>query len=102
MIDFDKNECNSIKLIAVKGNTTVGIISRFIKEKKLIFAKISLKSFAYYLINVFSFPTEEVRKICNQYDIMKCHMCLNLTDINSCSCCFSFICKENATSKKVN
>ena len=23
MIDFDKNECNSIKLIVVQGNTTV-------------------------------------------------------------------------------
>ena len=102
MIDFDKNECNSIKLIAVERNATVGIISRFIKEKKLIFAKISLKSFAYDLINVFCFPTEEVGKIYNQYDIMKCHMYLNLTDTNSCSCCFNFICKENVTSKKVN
>ena len=39
MIDFDKNECNSIKLIAVKGNTTLDVTSRFIKGKMLMFAK---------------------------------------------------------------
>ena len=33
MIDFDKNECNSITSIAVKRNTTVDVTSRFIKEK---------------------------------------------------------------------
>ena len=33
MIDFDKNECNSIKSLAVKGNATVDITSRFIKGK---------------------------------------------------------------------
>ena len=33
MIDFDKNECNCIKSIAVKGNMTIDLTSRFIKEK---------------------------------------------------------------------
>ena len=45
MIDFDKNDCNSIKSIIVKGNTTTNVSARFIKEKMLMFAKVSLKSF---------------------------------------------------------
>ena len=51
----------------------------------LMFAKILLKSFIYDLIDVFCFPTEEVRKIYDQYDIIKCHMYLNLSDTDSCS-----------------
>ena len=35
MIDFNKNECNGIKSITAKGNTTVDITSRFIKGKML-------------------------------------------------------------------
>ena len=42
MIDFDKNECNSIKSIIVKGDTNINVSSRFIKEKMLMFAKLSL------------------------------------------------------------
>ena len=72
IIDFDKNECNSIKSIAVKGNTTVDITSRFFKEKMLMFTKILLKFFVCDLIDVFCLPTEEVRKIYDQYDIVKC------------------------------
>ena len=63
MIDFDKNECNSMKSVAVKGNTTVDVLSRFIKGKMLMYAKIVLKSSVYDLIDVFCFPMEEVRKI---------------------------------------
>ena len=40
MMDFHKIECNCIKSIVVKGNTTVDVTSRFIKEKIMIFAKI--------------------------------------------------------------
>ena len=63
MIDFDKNECNSLKLIVVKGNTTVDVTSKFIKGK-MLFSKVLLKSFVYDFIDVFCFPTEEVRRIC--------------------------------------
>ena len=52
MIDFDENECNSIKSIVIKGNTTIDITSRFIKGKMLMFAKVSIKSFVYDLIDV--------------------------------------------------
>ena len=102
MIDFDKNECNNIKSIAVKGNTSVDVTSRFIKGKILMFAKISSKSFVYDLIDVFCFPTEEVRKTYDQHDIIKCHMYLNLTNTDSCSCFSILFVKNNVTSKKMN
>lgn len=35
MIDFDKNQCNSLKSFAIKGNTTIDSTSRFIKGKML-------------------------------------------------------------------
>ena len=41
-INFNKNECNSIKSIAIKGNTTIEVISRFIKGKMLMFSKVSI------------------------------------------------------------
>ena len=55
-----------------------------------MFAKISFKSFLYKLVNFFLFMTEEVRKIYDQHDIIKCHMYLNLTNTDSCSCYFNF------------
>ena len=42
-----------------------------------MFAKVSLKSFFYDIIDVFSFPDEEVRAVYNRYDIEKC--CFTLT-----------------------
>ena len=94
MIDFDKNKCNSIKSIAVRGNTTIDETARLIKVKMLMFAKMSLKSFVYDLTDVFCFLMEEVRKLYNQHDIIKCHINLNLTDTNSCSMLFNFISKK--------
>ena len=52
MIEFDREECNSIKSILVKGTDTVNVSSRFIKGKMLMFAKLSLKSFVYDMIDV--------------------------------------------------
>ena len=94
MIDFDKNKCNSIKSIAVRGNTTIDVTARLMKGKMLMFAKMSLKSFVYDLTNVFCFLMEEVRKLYNQHDIIKCHINLNLTDTNSFSMLFNFISKK--------
>ena len=93
-IDFHKKECNSIKSIAVRQNTAIDLTTRFIKGKMLMFAKMSIKSFVYDLINVFCFPREEVRKIYLLHYIIKCHINLNLTDTDSCSMFFNFICKK--------
>ena len=56
MIDFDKNECSSIKSIAIKGNMTINVTARFIKGKMLMFSKVSIRSFVYDLIDVLCFP----------------------------------------------
>ena len=81
MIDFDFNECNSIKSIAIKRNT-VDITSRFIKGKMFMFAKVLLKNFIYDMIDIFCFPTLAVRNIYDGDDILKCHMYLTCT----CTC----------------
>ena len=67
MIDFDKNECNSIKSIIVKTNTNIDVSSRFIKGKTLMFAKLSLKSFVYDMIDVFCFPNNEIQEVYDYY-----------------------------------
>ena len=65
-----------------------------------MFAKVLIKSFVYDLIDVFCFPTEEVRRIYDLYSIIKCHLCLNLTDTDSCSIFFNFICKKKCNIKE--
>ena len=94
MIDFDKNQCNSIKSIAIKGNTTIEVTSRFIKGKMLMSSKVSIRSFVYDLIDVFCFSNETVNEIYCKDSIIKCHLYLNLNDTDSCSISFNFICKK--------
>ena len=91
MIDFDRKECNSIKSIALKTNTNINVISRFINGKMLMFEKILLKSFVYDMIDVFCLPTEEVKMIYDKCNVIKCYMYLNLTNTDSYSCFFNFI-----------
>ena len=62
MIDFDHNECNSIKSIIVKGNTNIDVSSRFIKGKMLLFAKLTLKSFVYDMLTFFVFQIMKFNK----------------------------------------
>ena len=85
MIDFDKIECNSIKSILIKGSDTVDASSRFIKGKMLMFAKLSLTSFVYDLIDVFCFPDAEIKQIYDSYETIKCFIYLNLTYTDSTS-----------------
>ena len=59
----------------------------------LMFAKLSLKSFVYDMIDVFCFPNEEIRQIYNFYQIERCFLYQNLTDTDSASLFFNFICK---------
>ena len=100
MIDFDRKECNSIKYFALKLSTNINETWRFINEKMMMLAKISLKSIVYDMIDVFCFLTEEVKMIHDKSDIIKCYMCLNLTDTGNCSCFFNFICKSDCNIKE--
>ena len=56
-------------------------------------AKMSLKSFVYDIIDVFCFPDKKVKGIFDKHDMEKCFLYLNLTNTDSCSMFFIFICK---------
>ena len=93
MIDFDKREFNSIKSTVVNSSTMVDVSTRFCKGKVLMFGKMSLKSFVYDIIDVFCFPDDKIKGIFDKNNIEKCFLYLNLTDTDSCSMFFIFICK---------
>ena len=93
MIDFDKRESNSIESIVVNSSTMLDVSTRFCKGKMLMFAKMSLKLFVYDIIDVFCFPDDKVKGIFDKNDIEKYFLYLNLTDTDSCSMFFIFICK---------
>ena len=58
----------------------------------LMFAKLSIKSFVYDTIDVFCFPNEDIEIIYDRYQIEKCFLYQNLTDTDSTSLFFIFIC----------
>ena len=97
MIDFEYNASNSIKSLAIKKNTNVKVTSRFIKGKMLMFAKLSIKSFVYDMIDVFCFPNQDIQLIYDFYKIEKCFLYQNLTDTDSTSLLFVFICDLQST-----
>ena len=73
-------------------NSSVPLTTRFMKGKMLMFTKTSLQNFIYYLIDVFCFPDETVQKIYEKYIIENCFLYENLTDTDSTSLFFVFIC----------
>ena len=60
-----------------------------------MFTKLSLKSFVYDMIDVFCFPNNEIQEIYDYYRIEKCFLYQNLTDTDSTSLFFIFICKND-------
>ena len=54
----------------------------------LMFSKTSIQSFVYDLIDIFMFPTDDVKEIYCQNKIQKCFLYQNLTDTNSTSLFF--------------
>ena len=58
IIEFNDLESSSIKSIAVKSETNIKCTTRFMSGKLLMFAKLSLKSFVYSLIELLHFPEE--------------------------------------------
>ena len=55
VIEFNELESSSVKTIAVKSQTNVKCSSRFMSGKPLMFAKLSLKSFVYSLVELLLF-----------------------------------------------
>ena len=58
-----------------------------------MFFKTSIQSFAYDLIDVFMFPDKDVKKLYENNEIEKCFLFQNLTDRDSTSVFFIFVCK---------
>ena len=89
--------CSSIRCLAVKKSVKVNITTRYLNGKMLMFSKVSLKSFVYDLIDVFMFPNDVTKKIYDQYKVQKCYLYQNLTDTDSTSVFFVFICELSCT-----
>ena len=66
----------------------------------LMFAKISLKSFVYDMVDVFSFPNNKTQNIYNKNERIKCFLYLNLTDTDISSIFFVFICNDTCSLKE--
>ena len=58
IIEFNDLESSSVKTIAVKSSTSIKRTTLFMSGKLLMFAKLSLKSFIYSLVELLAFPEE--------------------------------------------
>ena len=96
LIDFNCLESASIQLFAVEKNDNVKLTTRFLSEKMLMFAKLSLMSFIYELIETFYFSDEVVKKIYEKYLIEKVYIYRVLTDTNNTCLKFIFISSTNS------
>ena len=71
VIEFNDRQSSSVKSIAVKSKTSVQCNTRFMSGKLLMFAKLSLKSFVYSLVELLAVPGENpvVAEIYQKYEI---------------------------------
>ena len=92
LIDFDDQYSASIKSIAIQKESKIHLTTRFLNGKMLMFSKVSIKSFVYELIDIFMLPTDEIKKIDQKYKVNQCYLDQNLTDTDSTSIFFVFIC----------
>ena len=85
IVEFNEVESASTKSFAVKKKKCVKATTRFMSGKLLMFAKLSLKSFIYSLIETISFPGPLVKEIYdkNQIDRILCYHVLTDTDSTS-------------------
>ena len=92
LIDFHEQYSASIKSLSIQKNAKINLTTRFLNGKMLMFSKVSIKSFVYDMIDVFMFPNEQIKQIYQKYNIIKCLVKQNLTDTDSTSIFFVFIC----------
>ena len=85
VIEFNDSKASSVKSIAVKNETNIKCTTRFMSGKLLMFAKLSLKSFIYSLVELLYFPEENpiFAFIYEKYGIEKIHCYHILTDTDS-------------------
>ena len=97
IIDFEDDQANSIKSLAVEVKSNVAMTTRFMKGIMLMFAKTSLKGFVYDMIDVFMYPDDAVQKICKKHQVKTYKLYQNLTDTDSTPLTFVFICNHEST-----
>ena len=104
IIEFNDHKSASVKTIAVKTQTNVKCTTRFIFEKLLMFAKLSLKSFVYPIVELLSFPdlNPNVAKIYRKCDIERIICYHVLTDTDSTSLQFVIISDPASTYPECN
>ena len=93
IIEFNEQKSASVRSIAVKSDPVVKCTTRFMSGKLLMFAKLSLKSFIYSLVELFHFPEENpiVSDIYKKYQIEEIHCYQDLTDTDSTSIQFIIV-----------
>ena len=96
LIDFDEEYTCSIRSVAIKKSSKINLTTRFLNGKKSLFSKGYIKNFVYDLIDVFMFPNEEIQKNYQQHQVNTCFLYQNLTDTDSTSMFFVFICDLNS------
>ena len=87
IIEFNDHKSSTVKLISAKNESVIKCTTRFMSGKLLMFAKLSLKSFVYMLVELLHFPEENpiVAAISKKYKIdeILCYQILTDTDSTS-------------------
>ena len=96
LIGLDEEYTCSIKSLSIEKSSKINLTTPFLNGKMSMFSKVSIKSFVYDLIDVFMFPNQEIQEIYQQYQVNKCYLYQNLTDTDSTSMFFVFICDLNS------
>ena len=93
IIEFNEQKSASVRSIAVKSDPVVKCTTRFMSGKLLMFAKLSLKSFIYSLVELFHFPEGNpiVSDIYKKYQIEEIQFYQVLTDMDSTSIQFIIV-----------
>ena len=91
IFQFNYQESALIKSFTVKQSNQVKLTTRFLSGKMLMFAKLSLRSFIYEMLETFSFPDKKVQEIFQKYGIEKVHIYHVLTDTDSTCLKFLFV-----------
>ena len=99
IIEFNDHKSSAVKLISVKNESVIKCTSRFMSGKLLMFAKLSLKSFIYSLVELLHFPEENpiVAAIYEKYKIDEIRCYQILTDTDSTSIQFIVISDPSST-----
>ena len=62
IVDFCAEESASVKSFAIKKYDQIKVTTRFLSGKMLMFAKLSLMSFIYEMLETFCFPDKKIQE----------------------------------------